>query len=249
MAVGPLDSPRLDKELEEIKQEGNWTFETVEGCIRCRKVEQPWPFIDVYATELHVKDGIDVTQSEDNAADHLAEIRYASEAARKKRPDDAWRISKLYPLKACVPRVGAVPEPVRRRRTTRASARARLREGLEDDGAAALLQLPYTKGTRLSRFPLLESDRCRSATRLYRMDARGAAGQSEILIVLFYMATRSSSPAGPRCTPAGIGETTTAPSAQPASTSACTTLFAPTTAPSPTTLGPKTTAPAPTVAL
>jgi hypothetical protein len=96
-----LDSPRLDKEFQEVREEGNWTFETVEGCIRCRKVEQPWPFIDVYTTELHVKDGVDVTQSEDNDADHLAEIRYASEAARKKRPDDAWRVSKLYPLKAC----------------------------------------------------------------------------------------------------------------------------------------------------
>ena len=63
VAVGPLDSPRLDREFEEVKEEGNWTFETVDGAIRCRKIETQWPFIDVYTTELHVKDGIDVTVS------------------------------------------------------------------------------------------------------------------------------------------------------------------------------------------
>ena len=160
VAVGPLDSPRLDKELEEIKQEGNWTFETVEGCIRCRKVEQPWPFIDVYATELYIKDDVDVTQSEDNDADHLAEIRYASEAARKKRPDDAWRISKLYPLKAC---------------TFRGSARCRSRPPAPHDSRDWLARV-YGKAWKTTarppsinyrtqkrnevvEVPLLESDR------------------------------------------------------------------------------------------
>ena len=159
VAVGPLDSPRLDKELEEIKQEGNWTFETVEGCIRCRKVEQPWPFIDVYTTELHVKDGIDVTQSEDNDADHLAEIRYASEAARKKRPADAWRISKLYPLKACTFRGSARCRAGRRRRTTRGTGARVYGKAWKTTARPPLYN--YRNGMRneVVEVPLLDSDR------------------------------------------------------------------------------------------
>ena len=101
-----------------------------------------------------------MTQSEDNTADELAEIRYASEAARKKRPHDSWRISKLYPLKAC---------------TFRGSARCRSRPPAPHDSRDWLARvygkawkttarppsINYRNGMRneVVEVPLLESDR------------------------------------------------------------------------------------------
>ena len=150
----------------------------MEGCIRCRKVEQPWPFIDVYTTELHVKDGIDVTQSEDNDADHLAEIRYASEAARKKRPADAWRISKLYPLKACTfrgsarCRAGRPPAPHDSRDWL---ARVYGKPGRRRRGHRCT-NYRTQKRNEASRFRCWTRTACRSATRPSRMEMGRAAG-------------------------------------------------------------------------
>ena len=242
VAVGPLDSPRLDKELEEIKQEGNWTFETVEGCIRCRKVEQLWPFVDVYTTELHVKDGIDVTQSEDNAADHLAEIRYASEAARKKRPERRVAHLKLYPLKACTFRGSArcrsrPPAP----HDLAGLARARLRRRRKTTARPPSINYRTQKRNEVVEVPLT-----RTSVPLGHPSSLQTRRHRPNLRCQSCCFTRRATFAG---RPAPVlarrnWRATTAPSAQP-STSACTTLFAPTTAPSPTTLGPKTTAPAP----
>ena len=93
-------------------------------------------------------------------------------------------------------------------------ARARLREGLEDDGAAAFHKLPEQKRNEVVEVPLLDSDRvplghpslsdrCRHRPRIWDWHNVLFAPQPHLL----------RRPARP-CSPAGIGETTTAPSAQ-----------------------------------
>lgn len=160
VAVGPLDSQRLSADFERVRKEGNWTFEEVDGCIRCRKGDR-WPFIDVYATELHQLVDCDLYATEERDADAVAEIRYASAAARNMRPGETWTVSELYPLKAW---------------TFRGSARCRSRPPAPHDSRGWLARVygedwktsarppvwnfrTNERSGRTDPVPLLESDR------------------------------------------------------------------------------------------